>query len=232
MGDLFGDGEIFCEQGARTPVKLRDPRKPSAEEVALHEMTHLPFRSWCSHCVRGRGRAADHRAVKEERGVDEINVDCGFVGSAESDTKTILVAKHLQTKSLLATVVPMKGMSHEFPAKRIRAFCRELGLMSADVIFKGDQEPALQDLLREVGRVRAPARSIPEESRVGSSQSNGHAERAVQSISGQLRVMKDALQTRLGIPVDPHHDVIAWMTEYAAAPRRYSLTVTASPMTV
>lgn len=202
MGDLFGDGEIFCDQGARTPVKLRDPRKPSAEEVALHEMTHLPFRSWCSHCVRGRGRAADHRAVKEERGVGEIHVDYGFVGSAESDTKTILVAKHLQTKSLLAMVVPMKGMSHEFPAKRIRALSRELGLMSADVIFKGDQEPALQDL-REVGRVRAPARSILEESPVGSSQSNGRAERAVQSISGQLRVMKDALQTMLGIPVDP-----------------------------
>eukprot|EP00974_Lingulodinium_polyedra_P000363 35926-Lingulodinium_polyedra.AAC.1 len=81
----------------------------------------------------------------------------------------------------------MKGMLHEFPAKRIRAFCRELGLMNSDVIFKGDQEPALQDLLREVGRVRAPARTIPEESPVGSSQSNGHVERAVQSIEGQLR---------------------------------------------
>eukprot|EP00974_Lingulodinium_polyedra_P055804 5367180-Lingulodinium_polyedra.AAC.1 len=67
-------------------------------------MTHLPFRSWCSHCVRGRGRAADHRAVQDGRGVDEVHVDYCFVGDAESDTKTILVAKHVQTKSLLATV--------------------------------------------------------------------------------------------------------------------------------
>eukprot|EP00974_Lingulodinium_polyedra_P113157 10953166-Lingulodinium_polyedra.AAC.1 len=28
--------------------------------------------------------------------------------------------------------------------------------------------------------------------------------------------MKDALEARLGVRIDPHHDVIAWMTEYAA----------------
>lgn len=62
-------GELFCERGAKAPVNIRDPKKPSAEEVALHDMTHLPIRSSCSHCIRGRWRVADHRVVKEE-GVD------------------------------------------------------------------------------------------------------------------------------------------------------------------
>ena len=46
--------------GVRKPEKKQDPREPSAEERSEHEKTHLPFRSWCRHCVRGRG--------KEEKG--------------------------------------------------------------------------------------------------------------------------------------------------------------------
>lgn len=63
-----------------------------------------------------------------ERGVDEIHVDDAFMEDGESDTRTVLVAKHAQIESLLATVVPVKGMPHEFPGRRVRAFCRELGL--------------------------------------------------------------------------------------------------------
>ena len=28
--------------------------KPSQKEVEEHERTHLPFRSWCEHCVKGK----------------------------------------------------------------------------------------------------------------------------------------------------------------------------------
>ena len=31
----------------RKPKRMADPRKPSAKEVAEHELTHLPYRSWC-----------------------------------------------------------------------------------------------------------------------------------------------------------------------------------------
>ena len=39
----------------RTPVKMNDPHAPSQKEREQHEMTHLPFRSWCWKCVFGRG---------------------------------------------------------------------------------------------------------------------------------------------------------------------------------
>ena len=39
--------------------------------------------------------------------------------------------------------------------------------------MKSDQEPAIVDLVREVARIRAPARTFTEESPVGSSASNG-----------------------------------------------------------
>ena len=38
-------------------VRMRAAREvmtPSAREVKEHMITHVPFRSWCEHCVRGR----------------------------------------------------------------------------------------------------------------------------------------------------------------------------------
>ena len=40
---------------------LPQPRLPSRQEVQEHELTHIPYRSWCVHCVRGAGRSDAHR---------------------------------------------------------------------------------------------------------------------------------------------------------------------------
>ena len=201
-GFFFGDGDLEFEQGSRRPIAAPNPKKPSKEEVAEHELTHLPFRSWCAHCVRGKGKSADHRKVQEDRGIDEVHVDYCFMGGGDESFKnTILVAKHIQSKAVMCSVVPKKGSTHEFPARRTKAFCRELGLEHADVIIKGDQEPALQDLVREIARARAPAKTIPEQSPIKSSGSNGHVERAIQAVEGQIRVIKDALETKVGVKI-------------------------------
>ena len=54
------DVEADEEAGVRRTVKLHDPKLPKKDEVDEHYLTHLPFRSWCQHCVRGAGKAADH----------------------------------------------------------------------------------------------------------------------------------------------------------------------------
>ena len=38
--------------------------KPSQEEVDRHMATHLPFRSWCEFCVRGKAKNAVHKFKK------------------------------------------------------------------------------------------------------------------------------------------------------------------------
>ena len=40
------------EYGVERTVKKLDPTEPSKEEREEDEKTHLPFRSWCRHCVR------------------------------------------------------------------------------------------------------------------------------------------------------------------------------------
>ncbi len=96
---------------------------------------------------------------------------------------------------------------------------REVGCEHGDVIVKSDQEPAMTSILTEVGRMRAVAgggRYIVERSPVGSSASNGVVERAVQSVQGQTRVLKIALEARWGLAIPHRHAVVPWPGEYAA----------------
>ena len=42
------EGEEEGEDHA-TPAGLRDPGQPTPTERAEHELTHIPYRSWCAH---------------------------------------------------------------------------------------------------------------------------------------------------------------------------------------
>ena len=52
--------------------KVRKPvNAPSEKEVREHYKTHIPFRSWCPHCVRGRAKAGFHmKKGKEDEGTE------------------------------------------------------------------------------------------------------------------------------------------------------------------
>ena len=69
------------------PMKVANPKLPSAEEVAEHDLTLLPYRSWCSHCVRGKGKTLDHRRSDRKRVLPEAHLNYCFVGAGR-DEKT------------------------------------------------------------------------------------------------------------------------------------------------
>ena len=149
----------------------------------------------------------------------EVRFDCCFMGTHGSPLATILVAREKSTKMTLATVVPIKGASVEHPVRRTLTFLKEIGLEGADVVFKSDQEPALKNLQNTIAAGRtakskiekfdkddgpadgaAPGvgRTIHESSPVGSSQSNGMIERAIQDVEGQVRTLKLAFVSHIG----------------------------------
>ena len=65
---LLEEKEEETEVGGeeRGVAKMLDPRQPSEEERRAHNLTHLPYRNWCEHCVKGRGREADHKQLKSQ----------------------------------------------------------------------------------------------------------------------------------------------------------------------
>ena len=71
--------EELDEGSVRGPRHVRDIKAPSQEEVERHCLTHLPFRNWRPHCMRGRGREAPHRRSVGGHGeLPEISLDFCF----------------------------------------------------------------------------------------------------------------------------------------------------------
>ena len=80
--------EYLCEdedqeEGIRVQVNRTGICKPchlpSAEEIEEHMMSHIPFRSWCDHCIRAKGVAAKHaHEDKEERDFSVVHMDYMF----------------------------------------------------------------------------------------------------------------------------------------------------------
>ena len=65
-------------EGGRDPQRLIAPHGVSKEEREAHELTHTPYRAWCRHCVKARGRNTPHRTRDEERkagGVPKVSMD-------------------------------------------------------------------------------------------------------------------------------------------------------------
>ena len=60
--------------------KARNPRLPSAADIAEHELTHIPYRDWCKWCNLGRGRGIPHRHGGES-GVPIVGIDYFFITS-------------------------------------------------------------------------------------------------------------------------------------------------------
>ena len=141
----------------------------------------------------------------------EIHVDFMFMGDEGRDKKwTILVAKERSAKMTMASVLPSKS-SGVFAARRVVAFMREIGCEFGDITVKSDNEESIKALVTEVARVQAagggPGRTNVESSKAYSSASNGMVERGVRSVQGMIRVLRSALEDKLGVKVDGGHSV-------------------------
>ena len=85
-----------------------------------HELTHIPFRSWCPHCVKGRAKSAGHsEAGKEESTIPVISLDYAYMkerdGHQEEEEQgnPIIVMKDRKTKMRFASMVTRKGDKDE-----------------------------------------------------------------------------------------------------------------------
>ena len=205
---------------------LRNPEDPTKEEWEQHMMTHVPFRNWCPHCVRGRAVSQGHfRNKKDDKAIPTIGIDYMYMkprkeGEASREEYTdgdeagmpILVIKDENTKRISAHVVPEKGRN----AHAVKVLRHEIEILGyKKMILKSDQEPAIMALKESVKRERDED-IVMEESPVGESASNGSIENAVRNVQGQVRSMRDALETRYQIKINGESSCIPWMVRHAA----------------
>ena len=77
---------IGLENGEQIKVNTRvRPELPTSDEVNRHcAACHVPFRTWCSHCVRGKSDNTAHKNIKDsEETVPTVSMDYCYMTSRD-----------------------------------------------------------------------------------------------------------------------------------------------------
>ena len=124
-----------------------------------------------------------------------------------------------------SSLVPRKG-AHAYAVVRV---CNDLSILGHEKVFlRSDGEPALKSLKEAVqcessmkieltGRAGGPRDQVgKEESCAYDSRSNGFIESQIRRIQGQIRTMKGALESRLGIKIKDNHECLPWLIRHAS----------------
>ena len=191
--------------------------EPTDKEIEEHYMHHSEFRQWCPRCVKGKSVSFGSRRKQDNiHGLPTTSIDYMFMGDQQAREEEkgmpMLVTKDKRTKMIWARVVPAKGVN----AHAVKQLAKQITLLGyKKIVFKSDGEPAIK-ALKEAVRCEISADVIPEESPVGDHSANGDIENAIKQVQGQIRTMKDALESRYGerIPRDSH--TLPWLVMHAA----------------
>ena len=166
--------EIYGTPEARVPPTLPDPQLLHPHEIAEHNRTHCPPRSWCPICTAAAGRETAHRSKARDKEGDDIVPTMGFdynftgdgseaVGEANFDRVTdvvSLVLKDFKTGALWAHTAECKGPRDEWLMKRVVSDIESAG--HAHIRLKADGEPATKAVQATVIGMRPPPRrTIP-----------------------------------------------------------------------
>ena len=209
-GELSGGEEI-------EKIAQSTPLKPSAQEVDEHNVTHLPYRSWCNHCVRGRGRALAHQRVREDaddkaRRRPRVSMDYFYLGRREEECLPLLAILEEKSQRTFSVAMPCKGVTdHQYPVTIVVKLLRCLGLQ--DAVLKTDTERSLVALRNEV-QARLPGVGF-EDAVKGESEANGPIENAVGKLQGMCRTLKSALEANYGAAISSRHPILPWLIDYA-----------------
>ena len=57
----IGEDLVDVDEEDTAKRVLRHPGDPTAEEYEAHRVDHLPYRSWCPHCVNGKATGRPHK---------------------------------------------------------------------------------------------------------------------------------------------------------------------------
>jgi len=150
------DGEEGSEVGeeARAPKIRRAPRGPTQLEREQHEATHLPYRDWCAHCVRGAGESTPHKrkvvdAEAELEKIPRMVLNYHFMSTrdAENGDNLVLAMKDESTGNRHLRAVGQKGVEGmEWLIKDLHEELKSWGHMggtACNIVVKTDGEASI-----------------------------------------------------------------------------------------
>ena len=94
---------------------MKVPTKPGSDEVSRHQLTHVPFASWCEDCIAGRARGTGH-FKKEVQDVSQWEADYTYYSeegfevskSTERERAALVVTLTHEASGATATTVALR----------------------------------------------------------------------------------------------------------------------------
>ena len=232
-----GEEVVEAEEEAQAVDSLPSPNMPSQSERDDHDLTHYPYRSWCEHCVEGRGLEMGHKLGHDHwnRSVAMVSFDYMFVTQSNVYTREdwsaceerdigsklllkVLVVMDMRSKAIFAHAMPSKGDDERGFA--VRCLVDDvLWLGYSRVILKSDNEPAIAKLLKEsfkVLRVEGVDQASEEHPPPYDPQSNGAIEVGVKLIKGHFKTLRSGLERRVGYKIPVGHPLMEWLVMHSA----------------
>ena len=221
--------EIYGIPEAVVPKELPDPQLPHPSEVATHNITHNPYRSWCPFGVAAAGREDAHRTgARDTDGEDKIPTICfdyDFFGDSgrrideekvEAATDAIaMIIKDIKSGAIWAHSVECKGPKDKWMIKRFIADIESTGY--SHIRLKADGEPSTKAVQKEIIAQRPPPRrTIPVNPPSYDPLANGAIEVGVKEFNVQMRKIKLCLEAHIKEELGARHPLVEWLIEHAA----------------
>ena len=215
----------------KAPV-VRVLEKPTNEEWLRHQATHTPFAPWCKHCLAARTTRYKHAAkgrravvARDAEGVDgklvKVSIDYMYLRERAGSTKETsynppqLVMVDHGSGRVWAYRVPNKGIMDgaSWLPKRIVQDLDNCGYIDVRIQLKSDQEPAIVNLKAATQDLRP--QTVPTNSPVGESESNGRVENAIRRVQEKVRVLRHQLECELQRKIQDHAPIMSWLIRWA-----------------
>ena len=155
----LGDAPAEVSEASRKTKAKKIPDTVTRQEYNEHMLTHLPFRSWCDHCVSGKSREDAHhlRAPGHEHEVCRVSLDYCFFSrmlKGEKEPQSRMEVNEPQTEA--EGVLPV-----------LVVFDHRSGATFASVVNKGVDQHAVHvvtEALKFLGRTKVVLMSDGEHS--------------------------------------------------------------------
>ena len=201
---------------ARRATPLYVPRGPSDAKRRAHEIHHMPYRSWCEYCVRGRGKESPHLSRYEQgNDIPVVQVDYAFLhDTGDKEAKvTFLTMVDNSSGQMVATAVQKKG--HDKFVERFLLKGLESFGVTGEMVVQTDKETEPIDVARHLAAERK-ATTIIRQTPKKSSQSNAYVERAHQSVEAMVGTMKEVIEDKAHTRLSATDNITSWMIRHAA----------------
>ena len=208
------------EQQQAVPAKgLKSPDQPTPQGRAEHNLTHLPFRSWCKQCIQNKSKSDAHPKQQRNSKAPVVQFDfCYFKSLGEQKTTLILTGIDIETGMAMAVVVGNKTQDFNYQVQCIQSFLMECGRVLAvlsNTVLQSDQEEHLISLLKATAAKLGNNVTV-RQSPAYSPQSQGSVERFHRALMGQVRTLRAQLEANYDISITSQHPIMPWLVRHSA----------------